>query len=146
MTSQEVATTVPFDGGPAEQALRTQRVQVLAPGAAPGTTEHYKVLADLLRLAVGTGLRFGELTALWVSDIDLAHRTIRVNKAWKRDGEDDRQETPPLRPHRRKSREGTVAVVYDAELEAPRCSSTAAKSYQPAARWCGPGLMQSRGV
>jgi integrase len=50
--------------------------------------------ADLLRLAVGTGLRFGELTALWVSDVDLAHRTIRVNKAWKRDGEDDQQETP----------------------------------------------------
>jgi integrase len=50
--------------------------------------------ADLLRLAVGTGLRFGELTALWVSDVDLAHRTIRVNKAWKRDGEGDQQETP----------------------------------------------------
>lgn len=50
--------------------------------------------ADLLRVAVGTGLRFGELTALWVSDIDLAHRTIRVNKAWKRDGVDDQQEIP----------------------------------------------------
>ena len=35
--SEEVATTVPFDGGPAEQALRTQTVQVLAPEAAPGT-------------------------------------------------------------------------------------------------------------
>ena len=49
---------------------------------------------DLLRVAVGTGLRFGELTALWVSDVDLAHRTVRVNKAWKRDGEDDEQDTP----------------------------------------------------
>lgn len=49
---------------------------------------------DLLRVAVGTGLRFGELTALWVSDVDLAHRSIRVNKAWKRDGEDDEQDTP----------------------------------------------------
>ncbi len=28
---QELATTLPFDGGPAEQALRTQEVQVLAP-------------------------------------------------------------------------------------------------------------------
>ena len=49
---------------------------------------------DLLRVAVGTGMRFGELTALWVSDVDLAHRSVRVNKAWKRDGEDDAQETP----------------------------------------------------
>ena len=49
---------------------------------------------DLLRVAVGTGLRFGELTALWVSDVDLAHRSLRVNKAWKRDGENDEQETP----------------------------------------------------
>ena len=49
---------------------------------------------DLLRVAVGTGLRFGELTSLWVSDIDLSHRSVRVNKAWKRDGENDDQETP----------------------------------------------------
>jgi integrase len=49
---------------------------------------------DLLTVAVGTGLRFGELTALWVSDVDLAHKTIRVNKAWKRDGENEEQETP----------------------------------------------------
>jgi integrase len=49
---------------------------------------------DLLTVAVGTGLRFGEVTALWVSDVDLIHRTIRINKAWKRDGENDVQETP----------------------------------------------------
>jgi integrase len=49
---------------------------------------------DLLTVTVGTGLRFGEITALWVSDVDLTHRTIRVNKAWKRDGENDEQETP----------------------------------------------------
>src|SRR5215207_10287498 len=49
---------------------------------------------DLLTVAVGTGLRFGEVTALWVSDVDLVHRTIRINKAWKRDGENDMQETP----------------------------------------------------
>ena len=48
---------------------------------------------DLLT-AVGTGLRFGEVTALWVSDVDLVHRTIRINKAWKCDGENDVQETP----------------------------------------------------
>lgn len=49
---------------------------------------------DLLTLTVGTGLRFGEVTALWCSDIDLEHGTIRVNKAWKRDGEDGETETP----------------------------------------------------
>lgn len=49
---------------------------------------------DLLTVAVGTGLRFGELTALWVSDVDLVHRTIRVNKAWKLDGENDERQTP----------------------------------------------------
>lgn len=49
---------------------------------------------DLLRVTVGTGLRFGEVTALWVSDIDLRHRTIRVNKAWRRDGDDGEQAVP----------------------------------------------------
>ncbi|MFO6453364.1 MULTISPECIES: tyrosine-type recombinase/integrase [unclassified Aeromicrobium] len=49
---------------------------------------------DLLTLTVGTGLRFGEVTALWCSDIDLEHGTVRVNKAWKRDGEDGETETP----------------------------------------------------
>src|SRR3954471_22682042 len=34
---QESATTLPFDGGPAEQALRTQTVQVLASEDAVGT-------------------------------------------------------------------------------------------------------------
>lgn len=49
---------------------------------------------DLLQVAVGTGLRFGELGALWVGDVDLEHRTLRVNKAWKRNGEDDATDTP----------------------------------------------------
>ena len=35
--------------------------------------------ADLITVAVGTGLRFGELTALWVEDIDVKRsRTRRV--------------------------------------------------------------------
>lgn len=33
--AEESATTVPFDGGPEEQAVRTQRVQVLRPGRQP---------------------------------------------------------------------------------------------------------------
>lgn len=48
---------------------------------------------DMMTVAIGTGLRFGEITALWVSDVDLVHNTIRVNKAWKRDGEDGKTET-----------------------------------------------------
>ena len=32
---EESATVLPFDGGPAEQAVRTQEVQVLAPDARP---------------------------------------------------------------------------------------------------------------
>lgn len=47
-----------------------------------------------LRTSVGTGLRFGEVSALWVSDVDLGHRTIRINKAWKRNGENDTTDTP----------------------------------------------------
>jgi hypothetical protein len=49
---------------------------------------------DLLRVAVATGVRFGEITALRVGDVDPEHRTIRVNKAWKRDGEDGEGDTP----------------------------------------------------
>ena len=51
------------------------------------------VHGDLLSVTVGTGLRFGEVSALWVGDVDLDHRTIRVNKAWKRNGEDDETDT-----------------------------------------------------
>lgn len=50
--------------------------------------------AELIRVTAGTGLRFGEITALWVSDIDLRNRTIRVNKAWKRVGENGETEIP----------------------------------------------------
>jgi integrase len=49
---------------------------------------------DVLAFAAGTGLRFGELSALWVGDVDLDRGTVRVNKAWKRNGEDDATETP----------------------------------------------------
>jgi integrase len=49
---------------------------------------------DMLTVTVGTGVRFGEVTALWVSDVDIKHRTIRINKAWKRDGEGGEQDVP----------------------------------------------------
>ena len=50
------------------------------------------VHGDLLTVTVGTGLRFGEISALWVGDVDLDRRTIRVSKAWKRNGEDGQTE------------------------------------------------------
>lgn len=42
-----------------------------------------------------TGLRFGEITALWVGDIDLDQRSVRVSKGWKRNGDDGEQRVPP---------------------------------------------------
>lgn len=53
-----------------------------------------KTYGDLIAVAAATGLRFGEITALWVSDVDLAARTLRVNKAWKERGEGGSSETP----------------------------------------------------
>ena len=43
----------------------------------------------LLRTLVGTGLRWGEITALQVTDVQESSGVValRVNKAWKRDGE-----------------------------------------------------------
>jgi hypothetical protein len=48
----------------------------------------------VLAVTAGTGLRFGELSALWVTDVDLDRGAVRVNKAWKRNGEDDATDTP----------------------------------------------------
>ncbi len=47
---QESATSLPFDGGPEEQVVRTQSVQVLAPGQdprRPGATSDWRVLAPV---------------------------------------------------------------------------------------------------
>ncbi|MBA2774968.1 MAG: hypothetical protein H0U36_13120 [Nocardioidaceae bacterium] len=41
-------------------------------------------VVSLRAVTIGAGLRFGEVSALWVIDVDLDHRTIRINKAWKR--------------------------------------------------------------
>lgn len=50
-----------------------------------GMDEHYKTFLQFLLM---TGTRFGEATAIHVTDIDLATPvpTARINKAWKRDG------------------------------------------------------------
>jgi integrase len=41
---------------------------------------------DFITVAVHTGLRWGEITALRVGDVDLAQRQLTVKRAWKRDG------------------------------------------------------------
>ena len=48
--------------------------------------ERYKTFTNFL---VMTGTRFGEATALTVADVDLLSKppTVRINKAWKRDGQ-----------------------------------------------------------
>jgi integrase len=56
------------------------------------TPERYKPLVWTL---AGTGMRWGEATALLVGDVDLEARTIRVTKAWKRDREKGWYVGPP---------------------------------------------------
>lgn len=56
---EESATVVPFDGGPAEQAVRTQAVQVLAPDRAPtveGAPGWWRVLAPVTERGESIGL------------------------------------------------------------------------------------------
>ena len=53
--AEESATVLPFDGGPAEQAVRTQTVQVLAP-AAPDEPVLWTVLAPVTERGESIGL------------------------------------------------------------------------------------------
>ena len=56
---EESATALPLDGGPAEQAVRTQRVQVLAPGPWPhgsGRTDQWRLLAPVTERGEAIGL------------------------------------------------------------------------------------------
>ncbi len=50
--------------------------------------ERYK---DFSQFLVMTGTRFGEATAVTVADVDLLSKpaTVRISKAWKRDGNND---------------------------------------------------------
>lgn len=57
--AEEFATVLPFDGGPAEQAVRTQTVQVLAPGEPPlgkATAAQWTVLAPMTERGEVIGL------------------------------------------------------------------------------------------
>jgi integrase len=59
---------------------------------------------------VGTGMRFGEATALQVRDVDLGAGRIRVIKAWKEDENGHRYIGPP------KSPAGVRSIGFDAHL------------------------------
>ena len=56
---EESATTLPFDGGPEEQAVRTQQVQVLAPGpprTGSGFPDQWRLLAPVTERGEAIGL------------------------------------------------------------------------------------------
>lgn len=59
------------------------------------TSERYVPLVWTL---AGTGMRWGEATALTVGDFDLDARTVRVTKAWKRDRANGWYVGPPKTP------------------------------------------------
>lgn len=54
--------------------------------------QHYQ---DLIEAKTGTGLRFGEITALWPAMVDRKRRRVTVNKAWKRKGDDGEWQLDP---------------------------------------------------
>lgn len=56
--------------------------------------QHYQPLAMLL---AGTGIRFGEATALQVHDVDLGAREARIRRAWKPTGEGGQRRLGPTK-------------------------------------------------
>lgn len=66
------------------------------------TPKHYK---PFFQFMVGTGLRFGEATALTPADFDLdaPTPTVRVSKAWKEDESGGRYIGPPKTPRSRRT-------------------------------------------
>lgn len=60
----------------------------------------------LVLLLVGTGMRFGEATALHVADVDLSARSVHIRKAWKR----TRKSVKELGPTKSRRSDRTVAI------------------------------------
>jgi integrase len=71
----------------------------------------------LVRFLVGTGLRWGEATALRVEDVSLAGTapSVRVNKAWKRGAEGQTYVGPPKTRRSRRTVSLPSALVEDLE-------------------------------
>jgi len=72
--------------------------------------EQYRLL---IRALLATGMRWGEATALKVSDLDLASDTgsVRISRAWRRGG--DGEETAVLGPTKTRKSRRTVALADD---------------------------------
>lgn len=74
-------------------------------------------------MLVGTGMRFGEVTALTVGDVDLPNRTARVRQAWKHtDGHGHRLGPPKSRKSLRTVNLGAVADVIRPLVEGRNAS------------------------
>ena len=69
--------------------------------------------ADLADLLVGTGLRWGEASALQARDVNLVRKTISVQRAWKRQAESATFELGP--PKTRKARR--MLALSDSQVE-----------------------------
>ena len=70
--------------------------------------DHYRLL---IRVLLATGMRWGEATALKVSDLDLGAETgsVRISRAWRRGGEGE--ETAVLGPTKTRKSKRTVALA-----------------------------------
>ncbi|MGW2170352.1 tyrosine-type recombinase/integrase [Streptomyces sp. NPDC001705] len=69
--------------------------------------------ADLADFLVGTGLRWGEASALQARDINLTRRTVNVQRAWKRQGDGSTFKLGP--PKTKRSRR--VLALSDSQVE-----------------------------
>jgi integrase len=68
--------------------------------------------ADLCDFLVGTGLRWGEATALQVRDLNLRSSTINVQRAWKRQEDNTFLVGPPKTPKARR-----LLIMSDSQME-----------------------------
>lgn len=71
--------------------------------------------ADLLDFLVGTGLRWGEATALQTRDVNLRQKTVNVQRAWKRQDDNTFEIGPP------KTRKGRrIIALNDTQMDMVR--------------------------
>ena len=104
-------------GGPRE---RRAPAQVASRGVA------FREDRDLITLAVHTGMRWGEISALRVGDIDLDARRLSIKRAWKRDGDLNWVIGPPKTARSRRTISISPSLV---ELLRPHLSGRAAGAY-----------------
>ncbi|WP_019874474.1 tyrosine-type recombinase/integrase [Sporichthya polymorpha] len=104
-------------GGPGERRAPSQVVRC---GVA------FREDRDLITLVVHTGLRWGEISALRVGDVDLDARRLSVKRAWKRDGELNWVIGPPKTARSRRTISISSSLV---ELLRPHLDGRSAREY-----------------